>query len=113
MKRLPEHAYEALAPAASDNCPDPTRGVDDVLEFDLPPTMVTPAPNAAIFEVSRQRAHYVQLSGPVQTSVGSTTYTLYRDQVCTCAFPTMLGMHCRHFWRVLGNGLNMASLRGP
>ena len=66
--------------------------------------MVTPAPNAAIFEVSRQGtnvAPYVQLSGPVQTSVGSTTYTLYRDLVCTCAFPTMLGMPYRHFWRVL------------
>ena len=104
MKRLPDHVYEALAPPASDNCPDPTRGVEDRLEFDLPPTMVTPAPNAAIFEVSRQGtnvAHYVQLLGPVQTSVGSTTYTLYSDLVCTCAFPTMLGMPCRHFSRVL------------
>ena len=74
------------------------------MEFDLPPTMVTPLPNAAIFEVSRQGtnvAHYVQLSGLVQTSVGSTTYTLYRDLVWTCAFPTMLGMPCRHFWQVL------------
>ena len=104
MKRLPDHPYEALAPPALDNCPDPTKGVEDLLEYDLPPRMVTPAPNAAIFEVSRQGtnvAHYVQLSGPVQTSVGSTTYTLYRDLVCTFAFPTMLAMPCRHFWRVL------------
>ena len=104
MKRLPDHAYEALAPPTLDNCPDPTKGVEDLLEYDLPPRMVTPAPNAAIFEVSRQGtivAHYIQLSGPVRTSVGSTTYTLYRDLVCTCAFPTMLGMPCRHFWRVL------------
>ena len=66
--------------------------------------MVAPAPNAAIYEVSRQGtnvAHYVQLSGPVRTAFGSITYTLYRDLVCTCAFPTMLGMPCRHFWRVL------------
>ena len=72
--------------------------------FDLPPTMVTPAPNAAIFEVSTQGtnvAHYVQRSGPVQTSVASTTHTLYRALVCICALPTMLGMPCRHFWRVL------------
>ena len=45
MKTLPDHAYEALAPPASDNCPDPTRGVEDLLEFNLPP-----APNAGIFE---------------------------------------------------------------
>ena len=104
MKRLPYNAYEALSRPASDNCSDSTRRVQDILELDLPPTMATPAPNAAIFEVSRKGinvAHYVQLSGPVQTSVGSTTYTLYRDLVCTCAFPTMLGMPCRHFWRVL------------
>ena len=104
MKRLPDHAYEALAPPTLDDCPDSTKGVEDLLEYDLPPRMVTPAPNAAIFEVSRQGtnvAHYVQLSGPVRTSVGSITYTLYRDLVCTCAFPTMLGMPCRHFWRVL------------
>ena len=101
MKRLPDHAYEVLAPPALDNCPDPTKGMEDLLEYDLPPRMVTPAPNAAIFELSRQGtnvAHYVQLSGPVRTSVGSTTYTLYRDLVCTCAFPTMLGMPCRHFF---------------
>ena len=104
MKRLPDNAYEALSRPASDNCSDSTRRVEDLLELDLPPTMATPASNAAIFEVSRKGtnvAHYVQLSGPVQTSVGSTTYTLYHDLVCTCAFPTMLGMPCRHFWRVL------------
>ena len=109
MKRLQFDAYEALARPVSDNCPDSTRGVGDLLEFDLPPTMVTPAANAIIFEVSRQGtnvAHYVQLSGPVQTSVGlpnPSTYTLYRDLVCTCAFPTTLGMPCSHFWRVLRN----------
>ena len=37
MKRLPDYAYGALAPPASDNCPDPTRGVEDLLEFDPPP----------------------------------------------------------------------------
>ena len=76
MKRLPDHAYEALAAPAFDNCPDPKRGVEDLLEYDLPPTMVAPAPNVAIFEVSRKGtnvADYVQLSGPVRTSVGSTT----------------------------------------
>ena len=52
MKRLPDHAYEALTAPAFDNCPDPTRGVEDLLEYDLPPTMVAPAPNAAIFDVS-------------------------------------------------------------
>ena len=26
MKRLPDHAYEALAPPALDNCSDPTKG---------------------------------------------------------------------------------------
>ena len=81
-----------------------------------PPTMVTPAPNAANFEVSRHGtnvAHYVPLSGLVQTSVGSTTYTLYRDLVCTCAFPTMLGMPCRHFWRVLRDDAFPAFHFGP
>ena len=53
MKRLPDHAYEALAAPAFDNCPDPTRGVEELFEYDLSPTMVAPAPNAAIFEVSR------------------------------------------------------------
>ena len=42
MKRLPDCAYEALVRPASDNCPDSTRGMEDLLEFDLPPTMVTP-----------------------------------------------------------------------
>ena len=104
LKRLPDYAYEALAPPASDNCPDSTRGPEDLLEFNLPLTMVTPAANAIIFEVSRQGtnvAHYVQLSRPVQTSVGSTTYTLYRDLVWTSASPTMLRMPWRHFMRVL------------
>ena len=37
MKRLPDHAYEALAPPALDNCPDPTKGLEDLLEYNLPP----------------------------------------------------------------------------
>ena len=37
MKRLPDHAYEALAPPALDNCPEPTNGVEDLLEYDPPP----------------------------------------------------------------------------
>ena len=37
MKRLPDHAYEALAPPALDNSPDPTKGVEDLLEYDFPP----------------------------------------------------------------------------
>ena len=107
MKRLQFDAYEAPARPVSDNCPDSTSGAEDLLEFDIAPRMVTPAGSPIIFEVSRQGtnvAHYVQLSGPVQTFVGLpnlSTYTLYRDLVCTCAFSTMLGMPCRHFWRVL------------
>ena len=37
MKRLPDSAYEALSPPASDNCPDSTRRVEDLLELDPPP----------------------------------------------------------------------------
>ena len=37
MKRLPDNAYEALARPAFDNCPDSTRGVEDLLKLDLPP----------------------------------------------------------------------------
>ena len=68
MKRLPDYAYEALAPPASDNCPDPTRGVEDLLEFDLPPTMVTPAANAITFEVSRQGTNVAQLCSTLGAS---------------------------------------------
>ena len=66
--------------------------------------MVTPPANALGFEVSRQGsnvAHYVQLSGPIQTSHSGLKYTLYRELMCTCAFSTILGMRGRHFWRVL------------
>ena len=104
MKRLQFHAYEAPARPVADNSPDSTRGVEDLLEFDFPPTMVIPAANAIIFEISRQGtnvAHNVQLLGSVRTSVGPTTYTLHPNLVCTSAFPTMLGMPCRHFWRVV------------
>ena len=80
------------------------RGVEDLLDLDLPTTMVTPWANAPIFEVSKQGtnvAPYIQLSGLIQTSNSGLTYTLYSEPVCTCAFPTMLGMPCTHFGRVL------------
>ena len=54
MKRLQFDAYESRARPVSDNSLDSTRGAEDLLEFNLPPTMVTSAANAIIFEVSRQ-----------------------------------------------------------
>ena len=67
-KRFQFDAYQALARAVADNSPHSTRGVEDLLELDLPFTMVTPPANALIFYFSRQGtnvAHYFQLSGPI------------------------------------------------
>ena len=100
IKRLPDYAYEALAPPASDNCPNRTRGVDDLLEFDLPHTMVTPAANAITFEVSRQGTNVAQLCSTLGARP-DLRWIYHLHLVCTFAFPTMLGMPCRHFWRVL------------
>ena len=63
-----------------------------------------PPPNALIYEISRQGAdvrHYVQLFGPTRTSWMGHSYTFCLELVRTCAFPTMLRMSCRHFWRVM------------
>ena len=31
------------------------------------------------------------------------TYTLYRELVCSCRFPIMLGMLGPYFWRIIDN----------
>ena len=42
MKRLQLDTYEAVPRPVADNSPDSIRGVEDLFESDLPPTMVTP-----------------------------------------------------------------------